>query len=197
MSLGVFALHTVLFPGQSMELTVFENRYRQLMEDVLPEGEFAVVAIRRGQEVGGAYEPYRVGVRVVPEDYEVTDEGGFRLEVRAVDRVRLVEQVRDTPYAVWEVEPFPEEGAATEEEVAAAMAAWRRFLEAAEMEVEGELPEEPALLSYALAAALPTLLPDHQQLLETPGPAERLERVTRAFRMEAGLLRAIKDRRDD
>lgn len=192
----MFALHTVLFPGQAIQLTVFEERYRLLLEDVLPEGPFAVVAIRRGQEVGGPYEPYGVGVRVIPEDHEVNEDGTYRLEARAVERLRLVEPVRAEPYAVWRVEPYPERGGAGPEAVAAALAAWRRFLEAAEMEAAGELPEESALLSYGLAAALPRLLPDHQALLELPGPAERLAQVARSFRMEAGLLRALKGRRE-
>ena len=54
MDLPVFALHTVLFPGQRMALRVFEERYLLMMEDVLP-GPFVVVAIRKGQEVGGPY----------------------------------------------------------------------------------------------------------------------------------------------
>jgi Lon protease-like protein len=193
--LGLFALHTVLYPGQTLQLVVFEDRYRALMEDVLPEGSFAVVAIRRGQEVGGDYEPYDVGVRVTPVDYEVTDEGSYQLEIRADERLRLLEQTRDEPFPTWRVEPVPESGSATPEAAARALAAWRKFLAEAEMEAEGDLPEDSVLLSYALAASLPTLLPDHQALLELPGPAERLAQVARAYRMEAGLLRALKGRR--
>lgn len=195
MDLPVFALHTVLFPGQSLHITVFEERYRLMMEDVLPESPFAVVAIRRGQEVGGPYDPYRVGVKVVPDDYEITDEGTYELTIRATERLRLVRSVREHPFAVWAVEPFPEEGQAGQAEVAVAVAAARRFLAAAEVEAVPELPEDPVMLSYALSALVPTLVPDHQALLELAGPAERLERVAGALRTEAGLLRAIKGRR--
>jgi hypothetical protein len=195
MDLPVFALHTVLFPGQSLHLTVFEERYRLMMEEVLPESPFAVVAIRRGQEVGGPYDPYRVGVKVVPDDYELTDEETYELTVSATERLRLVRPVREHPYAVWSVERFPEEGTAGQAEVAVALAAARRFVAAAEIEALAELPEDPVLLSYALAALVPTLVPDHQALLELPGPADRLERVASALRTEAGLLRALKGRR--
>ena len=64
MDMPVFALHTVLFPVETMALRVFEERYRVMMDEVLPDGAFVVVAIREGREVGGAYEPYRVGVTV-------------------------------------------------------------------------------------------------------------------------------------
>ena len=195
MDLGVFALHTVLFPGQGLEVTVFEERYKHLLEDVLPEDPFAVVAIRRGQEVGGAYEPHVVGVRVLPEDYDLNDDATFRLEVRAIERIRLVRKLRDEPYARWEVARWPEEGAASSEDVDRAVSAWTRFLEASELEAEAELPEDPALLSYSLAAVVPGMLHEHQALLEAPGPAERLGMLARAFRLEAAFQRALKGRR--
>ena len=193
---GVFALHTVLYPGQSLALTVFEARYRRLLEDVLPDGRFVVVAIRRGQEVGGPYDPYRVGVEVSVEDSESEEDGSSRVEVKAEARVRLLRPLTEDPYPAWEVEPWPEEGEAGEENVPKALSAWKRFLDAAQMEGEGDLPDDPTTLSYALAALLPILVPDHQALLEVPGPAERLSRVGRAFRMEASLLNALKGRRE-
>jgi Lon protease-like protein len=196
MELGLFALHTVLFPGQSLDLVVFEERYRHLMEEVLPEDPFAVVAIKRGQEVGGDYEPHGVGVRVRPEDYELAEDGSYHLEIRADERVRLVRPVRQDPFAVWEVRPWPDQGEASPEQVDRALAAWRRFLAAAEIEAEGDLPDDPTLLSYALAAILPAMLPDHQGLLEVAGPGERLERIARSFRLEAALQLALKGRRD-
>ena len=196
MDLGVFALHTVLFPGQGLEVTVFEDRYKHLLEDVLPEDPFAVVAIRRGQEVGGAYEPHAVGVRVLPEDYDLNDDATFRLEVRAIERIRLVRKLRDEPYARWEVARWPEEGAALPEDVDRAVSAWTRFLEASELEAEAELPEDPALLSYSLAAVVPGMLHEHQALLEAPGPGERLGMLARAFRLEAAFQRALKGRRE-
>jgi Lon protease-like protein len=196
MDLGVFALHTVLFPGQGLEVTVFEERYKHLLEDVLPEDPFAVVAIRRGQEVGGAYEPHPVGVRVLPEDYDLNDDATFRLEVRAMERIRLVRKLRDEPYARWEVARWPEEGAAQPEDVDRAVAAWKRFLDASELEAEAELPEDPALLSYSLAAVVPGMLHEHQALLEAPGPAERLGMLAKSFRLEAAFQRALKGRRE-
>ncbi len=69
----------MLFLGQGLTLHVFEERYLQLMEDVLPEGPFTIVAIRVGREVGGPYEPYGVGVRVVPDDFDLQEDGIYRI----------------------------------------------------------------------------------------------------------------------
>ena len=53
--LPLFPLSTVLFPGMRLPLHVFEERYRQLVADLLtgPEPrQFGIIAIRRGRETG-------------------------------------------------------------------------------------------------------------------------------------------------
>jgi Lon protease-like protein len=51
----MFPLGSVLFPAMPLPLRVFEPRYLQMLQDVLPDApaEFGVVLIERGQEVGG------------------------------------------------------------------------------------------------------------------------------------------------
>ena len=196
MDLPLFALHTVLYPGGHLALRVFEERYLHMMEDVLPEEPFAIAAIRYGQEVGGAYEPYEVGVRVTAEDHELTDDGMYEVRVRATDRVRLLEPVAAHPYARWRVEPYPEVGDAEASVATNAISAAVSFLGAAEIDGEIEVEPDPVRMSYALAALTPVLLPERQALLEIAGPGERLEQLSRVFRQEAGLLRALRARRE-
>lgn len=188
----IFALHTVLFPGQSMGLRVFEERYLALLDDVAPTGGFAVVAIRHGQEVGGPYEANRVGVTVATEAHVPEDDGTHRLQVAGVERVALIEIVRDDPSAVWQTEPFPDEGGAGTDDVQAAVVEMRRYLgvtgEPAEL---WAVPNEPVAASYALAAATPGLVPERQALLEIPGAGERVRRVGAIFRRETALVRAL------
>ena len=62
----LFPLGTVLFPGLVLPLHIFEERYRQLVRDLLdkPEPrEFGVIAIRHGRETGidGVSDLYEVG----------------------------------------------------------------------------------------------------------------------------------------
>jgi hypothetical protein len=76
------------------------------------------------------------------------------------------------------------------------MAAAVRFLGIAGVEGELEIEPDPVAMSYALSALTPGLVPDRQALLEIPGPAERLDRLTSRFRQEAGLLRALRERRE-
>ena len=76
------------------------------------------------------------------------------------------------------------------------MAAAVRFLSIAGVEGELEIEPDPVAMSYVLSALTPGLVPDRQALLEIPGPAERLDRLTSRFRQEAGLLRALRERRE-
>jgi uncharacterized protein len=61
----MFPLGSVLVPGQVLPLHVFEPRYRQLVVDVTTAdahpGEFGVVLIERGSEVGGGDVRFDIG----------------------------------------------------------------------------------------------------------------------------------------
>jgi Lon protease-like protein len=177
--LPLFALHTVLYPGQSLRVHVFEERYRRMMADVLPVGRFAVVAIRTGREVGGPYEPYAVGVECEPLEHVRYEDGRFDLEATALRRVRLIERISDEPYPRWSMEPFPEADDGAPDLVARATEKARYYVSC--------MGSDPALLkvpadrvaaSYALARVVPGLVPDRQAYLELPGTSERLQGVT-------------------
>ena len=191
----MFALHSVLFPGQAMGLQVFEPRYLALVDDVADTARFVVVAIARGQEVGGTYEPYRVGVAVsvVAVDDEHTDHDIRHMQISGRDRVALVEPVRSEPYPLWRTEPFPDEGGAGTDDVEAATEALTAYLRATG-EASGDVlsvPHDPVAASYVLAAATPGLVPQHQRLLEVPGAGERLGAVRAVFRRETAMVRAL------
>lgn len=195
MDLPLFALHSVVYPGTRIALHVFEERYLRMMDDVLPDSPFAIAAIRLGQEVGGTYEAYPVGVQARAEDFELRDDGTLDIDVVAADRIRLLERVAAHPYARWRAEPFPEDGHAEPDAIAAALAAAVRFLEVAGIEGELEVDRDPVAVSYALAALTPGLVPERQALLELSGPGERLVLLARIFRRETALLQALRERR--
>ena len=65
-TLPLFPLGTVLYPGLLLPLNIFEERYRQLVRDLLDGPEprrFGVIAIRKGRETGvdGISALYQVG----------------------------------------------------------------------------------------------------------------------------------------
>src|SRR2546430_9614094 len=61
-ALPMFPLGNVLFPHAQLPLHVFEPRYRALAETCLAgDGEFGVVLIDRGSEVGGGDTRFSIG----------------------------------------------------------------------------------------------------------------------------------------
>src|SRR3954447_26892566 len=92
--LPLFPLSSVLFPGAPLPLHIFEQRYRDLVGELLarPEGElrrFGVVAIRSGREVGpGLPDLHPVGCAAVVRSVSGYSDGRFDLLCLGVRRFR-------------------------------------------------------------------------------------------------------------
>lgn len=97
--LPMFPLGTVLFPHMVLPLHVFEPRYRALMADVLAaEGEFGVVLISRGHEVGGGDLRTDVGTVARVVQAEELDDGRWLTIAVGTRRVRIEDWLPDDPY---------------------------------------------------------------------------------------------------
>ena len=183
MSLPMFPLGSVLFPGAVLPLQVFEPRYRQLVEDISStDNRFGVVLIRRGFEVGGGDDRHDVGTvaRIVRRGE--AEDGMILLTAVGEERIRVTAWLDDDPYPRAEVEPIVEgssEGSAAQA-IAAAAAARRRLLALAiEMGAAGqaldvELPSDERQASWALCTAAPIGSFDRQRLLEIDDLATRM-----------------------
>src|SRR4051794_41783126 len=80
----MFPLNAVIFPGVSVPLDVFEDRYRALVHHLLRVEDptqrlFGSVGIREGDEVGehGSQSLFRVGCRVQLTEVESRPDGTF------------------------------------------------------------------------------------------------------------------------
>lgn len=202
--LPLFPLGSVLFPGLVLPLHIFEERYRQLVRDLLDGPEprrFGVIAIREGRETGidGVSALYEVGcVAVVREVTELPD-GRYELITVGTERFRLHALDRSKPYLLGEVEPLEEPiGDETETKlaVAAVQRGFRGYLDvlatrgSATISVP-ELPDEPTLLSYLVAASVIVDLPERQRLLAEPDSLRRLAAERSLLAKETALLRSL------
>ena len=201
-TLPLFPLGTVLLPGTSLPLHVFEPRYRQLTVDLvtgeLPGRSFGVVAIRQGWEVGpgNATALHAVGCEALLIDAKPLPDGRFDLSTTGGRRFRLVDvDGESAPYLLGEVEwvddvPAPAEIAEALPLLAdGAMAAFRRYRRAA-------FEDDPTVaktdgLAYALANDCLLTLEDRQRLLEERSEARRLRLVRRMMHREAGIIAAL------
>ena len=198
--LPMFPLSTVVFPGVSIPLHVFEDRYRALVRHLLAIDDpsdrvLGTVAVREGYEVGdhGSQSLYRVGVRLQLTDVEANDDGTYEIEVVARERIRLHGLDASGEFAVGEVEEHPDAAAPVPEEVLSRARATFTAYRAAISQLQGttfsgSLPRDAGYLSWTLAALAPLPMAERQSLLEADSPGERLELVTSLLREE---LRAI------
>ena len=107
-TLGMFPLSTVLFPCAGLPLHVFETRYRALMSDCLDRGgEFGVVLIARGSEVGGGDQRVDVGTVARIDQVAELDDGRMLVIAHGVRRVRVERWLADQPYPRAVVEDLP------------------------------------------------------------------------------------------
>jgi Lon protease-like protein len=201
-SLPMFPLNAVLFPGVSVPLTVFEDRYRALVHHLLrvdpDERYFGSVGIREGYEVGehGAQSLFRIGCRVKMTDVESHPDGTFSLVAVGMERISLEHLDVTGAYPVGTVVPRPEVEAVVPadlvERARATFVAYRAMLtEFREDPYPYDLPQDPAYLSWTLAAVAPLPLHERQALLEAEDAGVRLRMVTDLLRTELRAMNVI------
>jgi Uncharacterized protein, similar to the N-terminal domain of Lon protease len=86
--LPLFPLGAVLYPGMLLPLHIFEERYRQLVGDLLDGAEprrFGVIAIRKGRETGidGVRSLYEIGCTATVRRVERHEDGRFDIVTSA------------------------------------------------------------------------------------------------------------------
>jgi Lon protease-like protein len=196
----MFPLNAVIFPGVSVPLNVFEDRYRALVHHLLRVEDptqrlFGSVGIREGYEVGehGAQSLFRVGCRVQLTEVESHPDGTFSIVAVGLDRIELERLDTTGTFPVGHVVDRPETSAPVDGDLVdrarETFAAYREAL--AEIRADpytGDLPRDPSYLSWTLAACAPLPLQDRQALLEAEDAGERLRLVTDLLRSE---LRAM------
>ncbi len=205
--LPLFPLGAVLYPGMILPLHVFEDRYRRLVRDLLDGPEprrFGVIAIRKGRETGaeGVQSLYEIGCIAALRRVEEHEDGRFDLVTVGTQRFRLLALDQTLPYLQGEVEMLADEAVDQADAaplVRAVQAAFRTYLDAltewggATVRVE-DLPDEPVLLSFIVAAAMVIDLPERQGLLDEPGALRRLGAERALLSREAAMLRATTSR---
>jgi Lon protease-like protein len=206
-TLPLFPLTTVLFPGMRLPLHVFEQRYRQLVRDLLDQPEprrFGVIAIRKGRETGadGVTALHEVGCVATVRQVKALDDGRYDLVAVGTERFRLLSLDRSLPYFKGEIELLPDKGDDAQIAALAAQrvqAAFRAYLNALADRGGGvisvnDLPDEPLLLSYIVGAAMIIDLPERQALLAAPDTFTRLRAERSLLAREIGMLRATTSR---
>jgi Lon protease-like protein len=160
---------------------------------------FGIIAIREGYEVGdhGMQSAHRVGTLVQLTEVDPYDDGRFDIQVIGRQRLRVTESDNSGPFLRGEVELLSDEDEPNaQDEAARTLATFEIYRERlSELRggpvLAGEMPHDPAYLSYALAATCLLTLPQRQALLEADSALERLGMLRRTLHEEMRAMRAI------
>ncbi len=187
-----------------LPLNIFEERYRELVRDLLDGPEprrFGVIAIRKGRETGvdGISALYQIGCTATVREVAEQDDGRYHLVTVGTQRFRLASLDKSRPYLQGEVDLLEEEvgdEAAAGLAVHAVQRGFHGYVEAlasresVEVTVP-ELPDEPLLLSYLVAASMILDLPVRQDLLAEPDAERRLGAERALLARETTMLRSL------
>jgi Lon protease-like protein len=189
----LFPLNVVLMPGAPMPLHIFEERYRQMVDECLErQSEFGMVL---ADESGTR----RVGCTAkIVELVERYEDGRMLILVEGSRRFRLNNILTGKPYYVGEIEYLDEE---PEEEVNAlaeeCIALLERVVEAAtEGSVGIEIEPPYRNLAFAIAGRVEFDLETRQQILELTSERARLEKVKELLAAAAEKLEREREARE-
>nr|BFD85369.1 LON peptidase substrate-binding domain-containing protein [Streptomyces sp. Xyl84] len=182
---------------------------------------FAVVAIRDGHEVaptapglpdptalpelgpaaGFGPDPGRAfhGVGCVADAATIREraDGTFEVLATGTTRVRLLSVDASGPFLTAELEELPEEpgdeaGTLAQGVLRSFRQYQKRLAGARERSLTGaELPDEPSVVSYLVAAAMVLDTPTKQRLLQAPDTSSRLRDELRLLRSETAIIRSL------
>jgi uncharacterized protein len=178
--LPLFPLGTVLFPGSTLNLHIFEERYRAMIGKCIEENSpFGVVYLRAGDEavegrvVVRPAETASIGTIAQISANVRLEDGRYLLNATGTRRFRIQYILQRAPYMIAAVIELPEEGGPQVEAAASELRAiYGRYWQAvsiasgAPIEVE-ELPEGPEAMAYHLAERFQVPYEQKQLWLET------------------------------
>jgi Lon protease-like protein len=201
LELPLFPLNTVLFPGMPLNLHIFEERYKRMMQACIESSQpFGVVLIKQGLEAHGPLaEPYEIGCSARVIEVEPLSEGRMNIVALGQERFRILAMNQEKGYLVGKVELYPLEEAdkASLLEAGTRLHPWvERYMDilnqASGTELESEyLPSDPLALAYLAAVLLQVPPTQKQTLLAAQHATGFLEEMYDLYRREVILLDAI------
>jgi Lon protease-like protein len=186
----------VLFPGMSLPLRIFEERYKVMIGACqVTDQLFGVVLIRSGREVGDPAEPEHVGCTARMVRVDRIPDGRMNILTVGEQRFRLVGPSRVMPegYLVGDVQMLSESSTASIEPalVRGITREFTRYQQAivgltgrGDPASAPSLPTDPVRLSYHVAAMLYVDPRERQKLLEIDDVGQRLQQELALLKRE-------------
>jgi Lon protease-like protein len=182
---------TMLFPGVSRPLYIFEGRYRTMVADAMKGDRIiGMVTFKPGYEANYRGRPpiYEIGCAGVITEFEELPGGRFSIVLRGLVKFRVTSEDDSRPYRLAHVAAIPE---VLNDEQKAELRKRRQHLEAlitkgGSSKVPPETSDEE--LINMVAQYLPMDTARRQQLLELENPLLRVEALIEAIEAKVGVV---------
>jgi len=181
---ALLPLNSVLFPGCTLPLQIFEQRYLRLIKTCMRDNHgFVVILISVGKEVGDTPETYSIGTYVEIVDWEMLENGLLGITIEAKYRVRVSNPcAQDDGLMTGEIETLPladEVDIDTITQIADLVETLKQleqhpYIERQAMEVDYSCTQD---VCHKLSQLLPVDPLTKQSLLEIDTTAEKIDRL--------------------
>ena len=186
LTIPLFPMNTVLFPGGTLTIKIFEARYLDMVSECLRSGQqFGICLISSGKEVGGSAKCYEIGTLAKIVDWDRRDDGLLEIVVEGRQRFRLLEQrERANHLAEGDVQLIDDDDC---EELPVQYQLLsdllRQIAEKFELsyQLDHEKFEDAVWVGYRLSEVLPLESEERQALLEINNPVNRLQHIQDAI----------------
>lgn len=200
--LPLFPLNTVLFPGMPLQLHIFEDRYKKMINLCLERSiPFGVVLIDRGNEAYGPLaEPKDIGCTAQIIETQPLTDGRMNIVALGQERFRtIMVDRRKALYLNGIIELFPlqDENKDAVMQAGDRLKPWLiKYLEVltttggVDLEVP-QIPGDPQALAYLAAIALQVPNREKQEFLSIETTSQLLIRLLDSYQREVAILRAL------
>ncbi|CAM5697275.1 LON peptidase substrate-binding domain-containing protein OS=Streptomyces tendae OX=1932 GN=GUR47_12225 PE=4 SV=1 [Streptomyces tendae] len=158
--------------------------------------------LERGPAAGFGTDPlkafHKVGCVADAATIRERADGTFEVLATGTTRMRLLSVEASGPFLTAELDPLPEEpgdeaGALAEGVLRSFRQYQKRLAGARERSLAtgADLPDEPGVVSYLVAAAMMLDTPTKQRLLQAPDTASRLRDELKLLRSETSIIRTL------
>ena len=183
LSIPLFPLSAVLFPGGVLPLRIFEPRYLDMVSECLKtDSGIGVVLIRNGRETGEVADTYEVGTLCHIRYWHKRPDGLLGVTLQGEQCFRVIStEVKPNQLIIAEAELIPESPAIPVTESHQQLVdLLKQIINQLEPPYTTLTPayEDAAWVSARLVELLPIDLPAKQELLMTEDAVQRLDTIT-------------------
>ena len=188
--LPIFPLGSILFPGGTLSLKIFEQRYMDMAKACLKNSApFGIALIRSGQEVGAPAEPEPVGTLARIVEWDMQELGILQVRVRGESRFQLAgNSLIKSGLVIGEVTLIPDDTHVDCPQLPPCAAFLRKVLTQTSSEhMTATRFDDAGWVSFRCTELLPFNNAVKQKMLELTDARMRLE-ILHRFLSEQGLI---------